>query len=250
MELSKHKNHRSAKYLNWLRQQNCAVSGLKAECAHHIRLGTNGGTSLKPSDYFCIPLLNEYHVSGPEALHVIGEDTFLARFGLDPQELFIKYLKKFLIETFEIYYMLENRSKEETIDDLIGLIVNKLPKMDRPSKKRPSIQSKAKSISKEKPAPSITENEFYQKAKELKKERDKELRQKLKAQASKNPSPSFKGNEFYEKSKELKRERDKELRAKLKNSDHYEAAKAKKRMMDKEFRKKAKARKESFQESR
>lgn len=246
MELSKHRAHRNPKYLEWLRGQKCAVSGQPAECAHHIRLGTNGGAGLKPSDYFCIPLLNDYHVCGINALHVIGEETFLTRFGLDPKALFIRYLKRYLIETFDIYHMLEGRSQEETIAELIGLIENKLPKLERPGKK------------KQKNKRSLADDEFYQRAKELKKKRDKELRKKLKEKAPPAKSPSkpsakmsFKGNEAYERAKELKRQRDKELRKKLKaknppkpaslkGQEFYEKAKEKRRQMDKEYRKKKK----------
>ena len=84
MEFSKHKNHRNPNYLIWLREQPCVASGEKAQCAHHVRLGTNGGSSLKPSDYFCIPLIHEYHTTGLFAIHVVGEDTFLNQSRLWP----------------------------------------------------------------------------------------------------------------------------------------------------------------------
>ncbi|MEX0798410.1 MAG: hypothetical protein WEB87_03040 [Bacteriovoracaceae bacterium] len=218
MELSKHKPHRNVKYLNWLRKQPCVVSGEKAQCAHHVRLGTNGGASLKPSDYFCIPLLNEYHTTGACALHNIGEETFFKQFGLEPLELFIKYLKAYLIEKFEIYYMLEGRTPEETLADLIGLAQNKLPKMERatkkPSKKRSSPETTSFSLS---------ENKYYQKAKEFKRERDKELRKKLKEKTDKKkvpfpkaPAKTLKGDEFYEKAKEKRKLQEKEYRKKNK----------------------------------
>lgn len=211
MILSKHKPHRNSKYLDWLRSRPCAVSGQKAECAHHIRLGTNGATSLKPSDYFCIPLLHEFHTTGSMALHIVGEETFLAHFKLDAQALFIKYLKEYLIEKHEIYYMLEGRTREETIADLIGLIENKLPKMRKVSKK-----GKPKAPESSPKTPSITESEYYQKAKELKKQRDKELRKQLKQNSSKTPARSLKGQEHYEKAKEKRRQMEKDLRRKLK----------------------------------
>ena len=248
MELSKHKAHRNSKYLAWLRERNCVVSHQKAECAHHIRLGTNGGTGIKPSDYFCLPLLNEFHTTGPMALHVIGEETFLEHFGLEAKQLFIKFLKEYLAETFEIHYMLEGRRKpEEAIAELIGLIENKLPKLERPKKK-------TKGSSQNAPQKSIKNDEFYQKAKELKREKDKELRAKLKEQKREHtPKATFKGNEAYERAKELKRQRDKELRAKLKErsskktsptlkgNEFYEKAKELKRQRDKELRRKLKA---------
>lgn len=241
MQLSKHKNHRNSKYLAWLRTQKCAVSGQGAQCAHHIRLGTNGGTGIKPSDYFCIPLLNEYHVSGPSALHIIGEETFLSNFGLDPKKLFIQYLKDYLAQNLEVYYMLERKSDEEVIKDLIELIEEKMPKLHKAPKKAPKKTPKKapknpKSLSKSPTSKSLKGDPYYEKAKELKRERDKELRKKLKEDAPSKPksqpktrpkikakkkvpnkvSTSLKGDPYYERAKELKRQRDKEMRRKLK----------------------------------
>lgn len=256
MLLSKHKNHRNPKYLDWLRGQKCAVSGSPAECAHHIRLGTNGGTGIKPSDYFCLPLLNEFHTTGPDALHIIGEETFLTKYGIEPMELFAKYLKDYLSEKHDVLYGLESRTTETAIAQMIELIESKGPSLkSSPSKK------KKKKKSKEGPsAPKISDSEFYEKAKELKNQRDRELREKLK---SKGPGPkksSFKGNDAYEKAKEMKRERDKELRAKLKksakkvskttkdlvSSELYEKAKEYKKAREKELRQKLKEKHKSY----
>lgn len=227
MELSKHKNHRNPKYLSWLRKQPCVASGNKAQCAHHIRLGTNGGSSLKPSDYFCIPLLNEFHTTGLFAIHVVGEDTFLKQFKLNRNELFIKYLTQYLIETFDVYIQLEDKKDEELIAYMIKLVEEKGPKFDRPKKKK-------------KPKHSLVDDEFYQKAKEAKKTQDRELRLKIKEdvklEKASSMTKSLKGNEYYEKSKELKRLKDKELRAKIKES----AQSQKKQIQESEFHKQAK----------
>lgn len=173
MELSKHKNHRNLKYLSWLRGQACAVSGDKAQCAHHIRLGTNGGSSLKPSDYFCIPLLNEFHTTGAQALHIIGEDTFLTTHKLNKVELFNYYLKAYLKETFDTYIQIDGRTALELLVFMVELIEDKGPEKKLRAKKKAAPKTKL-------PKVSITENEFYQKSKELKKEHDRELRAKLK----------------------------------------------------------------------
>ncbi len=221
MELSKHKAHRNQKYLSWLRQQNCVVAGTKAQCAHHIRLGTNGGAGLKPSDYFCIPLLNEYHTTGSKALHIIGEETFLHTFSLDPKVLFVGYLKEYLFQTYGESYNGENNSPEKVIAEVIELIEKHRPKKDPVAKK-----AKKKKETPKPPTPSITENEYYQKAKELKRQRDKELRKKLKEQDASRPkkaspsraksSSSLKGQEFYEKAKEARKQQEKEYREKNK----------------------------------
>jgi hypothetical protein len=88
--------HRNPDYLNWLRLNPCVISHEPAEVVHHVRLGTNGGMGLKPSDYFCIPLLNNYHTTGKDAVHMIGEKSFIEKFNLDYEALFIHYLKKYL----------------------------------------------------------------------------------------------------------------------------------------------------------
>ena len=226
MHLSKHRGHRNPKYLSWLRGRSCVVSGKKAQCAHHIRLGTNGGTSIKPSDYFCIPLLNEYHTTGPSALHLIGEETFLKNFGLNPRALFTAFLRDYLLEVHEISYSIGERTPEEDIFELITLIESKTIRVKRTSVKK-TTKSKADSI----PKVSITESEFYQEAKKLKNERDKALRKQLKEQGKglDSPKKQFKGNEFYEKAKEEKRIRDRELRKKSKEL----AAKYKKEQKEK-----------------
>ncbi|OUR99565.1 hypothetical protein A9Q84_00665 [Halobacteriovorax marinus] len=244
MELSAHRNHRNLKYLNWLRKQPCVVSGKKAECAHHIRLGTNGGTSLKPSDYFCIPLLNEFHTTGSSALHIIGEETFLNHFKLDKSQLFLKYLSQYLLEVFDVHFQLSGSSDEELLEKIIALLEAKNLFVEK--KKKPKTKSKTDS-----PKVSLTENDFYQKSKELKRVKDKELRDKLKKNKTVIKATSLKGTEFYENAKELKRARDKELRAKLKatkiktkssstGSDFYEMAKEKKKAQEKEMRDKNK----------
>lgn len=254
MELSKHKNHRDFKYLSWLRKQPCVASGEKAQCAHHIRIGTNGGSAIKPSDYFCIPLLNEYHTTGLFAIHVIGEETFFKQFKLNPNQLFIKYLKQYLLEKFNVHVQLKDKNDEALIAYMIQLIQDNGPQFDRPKK-----QSK--------PKKSIIEDEYYQRAKEVKKVQDRQLRQKIKEEEkeiklenknNKTKSKSLKGTEFYEKAKEYKRARDKEMRDKIKldkktskisktpaQSDYYEKAKELKRIRDKEFRAKLKEQRKS-----
>lgn len=61
--------------------------------AHHVRMGGNGGTGIKPSDYRCVPLSNDEHGD----LHSKGERTFWEYYGVDPDEvqiyLMLKYIK-------------------------------------------------------------------------------------------------------------------------------------------------------------
>ena len=255
MKLSKHDNHRNPAYLKWLRNQPCAASAGKAQCAHHIRTGTNGGSSLKPSDYFCIPLTNEHHTTGLFAIHVIGEETFFKEFKLKKKKLFVYYLQKYLVEKFEVHVHVKGIEDDILIDQMIKLIEDNGPKFDK-TKKRNKKSKKTKATV---PKVSITESEFYQKAKEAKKIKDKELRLKIKEsetnvtkpRVKKKKTKSLVGTEFYEKAKEQKRLRDKELRQKMKTyqkskkvsvteSEFYQKAKELKRIRDKEFRDKLK----------
>ncbi len=234
MNLSQHTAHRNDQYLSWLRTQNCIVSNVKAECAHHIRLGTNGGTGIKPSDYFCIPLTNENHTTGSNALHLIGEDTFLEMHQIDKEQMFVYYLSKFIKETLEIKVPL-TQMPLIAIKDLIDLIESKRERKKTVKKSKPKkvdpYYEKAKELNREHqkemrakikesaPKPkkvSITENEYYQLAKEEKRLRDKELRRKIKESSKTKKKVSMADNPFYQKAKEVKRLRDKEMRKKLK----------------------------------
>lgn len=205
MKLANHQNHRNTKYLNWLRTQSCVISSRKAQCAHHVRLGTNGGTSLKPSDYFCIPLLHEYHTTGSFALHIIGEESFFNHFKLSATELFLKYLIKYADEKLSLNFNLEKLSNEEAIT----LVINGIEQRDMPIKR---IKVKRK-VEKHEKAPSIKGNPFYEKSKELKRARDKKLRNEIKKNKVKlRPQNS----EFQEKMKEEKKLQDRERRFKNK----------------------------------
>ena len=260
MKLSKHENHRNANYLKWLRTQPCAASAAKSDCAHHIRIGTNGGSSLKPSDYFCIPLTNDHHTTGLFALHIIGEETFLSDFKLDKNELFVYYLRAYLAEKLDIKILLEKVEDEVMIAYMIEVIEENRTELDRSKKKK-----KTKKSNSGVKARSVTESEFYQKAKEAKKIKDKELRLKIKedkAEVSKTTKKTKKTksvteSEFYQKSKEAKKIKDKELRLKIKEdnaklakttkkstslvgTEFYEKAKEEKRIRDKELRLKLK----------
>lgn len=64
---------RSPAHRAWVRGFACCACGSQAavECAH-VRLGTDGGTGLKPSDQWCISLCRECHAEQ----HRVGEETF------------------------------------------------------------------------------------------------------------------------------------------------------------------------------
>jgi hypothetical protein len=80
---------RCASHLTWLRGCSCVIekrnghvcSG-KIEAAH-VRCGTDGGISMKPSDIFALPLCAEAH----REQHQIGEPAFERRYEIDMREL-------------------------------------------------------------------------------------------------------------------------------------------------------------------
>ena len=69
----------------WVRRHACSVPGCLAspiECAH-VRRGTDGGQSLKPSDRYTISLCQAHHAEQ----HRIGEARFEARYAIDLKAL-------------------------------------------------------------------------------------------------------------------------------------------------------------------
>lgn len=75
---------RDPKYRSWIRTFPCAACGSRyhVEAAH---TGSDGGTSLKASDYSCIPLCAACHRTGPRAYHGLGTSApdFARRWQLD-----------------------------------------------------------------------------------------------------------------------------------------------------------------------
>jgi hypothetical protein len=234
MELFKHSNHRNTKYLSWLREQSCIVSGEKAQCAHHIRLGTNGGKGIKPSDYFCVPLTNEFHTTGSDAVHLIGEETFLENNKIDKVEFFIYYLQQFLKEMLGAKVDLKGLSRLDGLDAVIEKIESFNTTGSKPAKKnKKKVSTKAKV--------SITENEFYQKSREYKREKDKELRKSIKESSKKNDDVSSEDG-YQQEAKKLKKDSDKKRNAEYKEAQSAYRKKMyqKSKELQKEYEKKRK----------
>jgi len=80
--------YRSAKHLNFIRKQTCIISGQDDVQACHIRVLSDGGVGLKPSD-FTIPMHYQFH----KMQHDLGEIKFYARFGINPYEKSLYYAK-------------------------------------------------------------------------------------------------------------------------------------------------------------
>ena len=53
---------KSPKYLAWVREQDCLMTGAPADDPHHITgVGNFSGMGMKPPDYLCMPLCREAH---------------------------------------------------------------------------------------------------------------------------------------------------------------------------------------------
>lgn len=63
---------RSEKHLRFIRSLPCMVCLSFGSEAAHIRIFTDGGTSLKPSDHYTVPLCHRDH----QRQHNVGELTF------------------------------------------------------------------------------------------------------------------------------------------------------------------------------
>lgn len=88
---------RSEAYVNFIRKQECCVTGHRVAgevCAHHVRMGANAGIGIKPSDFRCVPLCNEAH----QKLHQYGERDFWDKAKVDPIKMIIHYIFKFADE--------------------------------------------------------------------------------------------------------------------------------------------------------
>ena len=72
---------RDEEYKAWIRTLACCACGVsgRSEAAH---TGTDGGMSMKASDYSCVPLCAECHTRGPMAYHRIGKRAFERVHGL------------------------------------------------------------------------------------------------------------------------------------------------------------------------
>lgn len=195
MELSKHRNYRNLKYLNWLREQDCVIAGRKADVTHHVNLGTNGGKGIKASDYFCLPLLNEFHTSGLWAVHSIGEKTFFETFKLDRDELFIFYLEGFLKSSYGIV------SEFSAGGDRLEKIKSLIDKIEEHTNRQDKVRVKKVKAKKVNSTPKVkaSETDYYQKSKELKKEYDKVLREKNKKRMSDYNKVQYRKAKEYQK---------------------------------------------------
>jgi hypothetical protein len=74
------KPRRSPAHRAWVRGHCCMACGSSAgiECAH-VRVGTDGGVGIKPSDKWTVPLCRDCHARQ----HQIGEESFEKQWGVN-----------------------------------------------------------------------------------------------------------------------------------------------------------------------
>ncbi len=80
----------------WVRSLECVVPdcdciqlGRPIECCH-LRLGTDGGTSIKPSSWWTYPGCSHHHAES----HRIGEASFQAKYKLDLRAICLALAKQ------------------------------------------------------------------------------------------------------------------------------------------------------------
>lgn len=78
---------RNASHLAWIRGHECSARapvcmGFSIEAAH-VRTGTDGGLSVKPSDCWTLPLCRHHH----ELQHRLGEASFERLFDIDMKKI-------------------------------------------------------------------------------------------------------------------------------------------------------------------
>ena len=78
-------SRRSPGHLAFIRCLPCVGCGRSAPSeSAHIRIGTDGGMGLKPSDRYCVPLCGGFTPCCHVVQHAVGERTFWASLKIDP----------------------------------------------------------------------------------------------------------------------------------------------------------------------
>lgn len=94
-------NFRSEEYLDFIRQQSCLICSRHQADPHHWRKGTDGGTGLKPSDFFCIPLCREHHAEA----HNLSDKRFAEKYDINISDELSWLISKFIrmrIATYDL----------------------------------------------------------------------------------------------------------------------------------------------------
>lgn len=84
------------RHKKFVRSHLCCITGLRDHVCEgpivfaHVRTGTDGGKSLKPSDWWGVSLCDSAH----RFQHQIGEPAFEKRFGIDMKALAREFASK------------------------------------------------------------------------------------------------------------------------------------------------------------
>jgi len=85
--MKKKKRYQNEKYIEFIKQQPCCISGKLNVDPHHTKSKGSGG-----SDLMCIPLSHELHVE----CHTIGKKTFQAKYNINFEVIVFDLLQKFI----------------------------------------------------------------------------------------------------------------------------------------------------------
>jgi hypothetical protein len=88
----KNKTPRSEKYKAWIRTQPCVVCGRTGETIAPAHMAT-GGTSIKASDYYCLPLCYDHHAEEHR-----GHKTFAEKHNIDIGWKIAEHLEAYVVE--------------------------------------------------------------------------------------------------------------------------------------------------------
>ena len=85
-----------AAILAWIRELTCIACGMegRSEAAH---TGSDGGMSIKASDYSCVPLCSDCHTQAPGAYHRVGKRAFERRRGLSFVRIMAQLNREWLV---------------------------------------------------------------------------------------------------------------------------------------------------------
>lgn len=75
------KPHRDKKYLAWVAELPCSITGMRPVHVHHLIGHGMKAVGGKTSDYLAMPLAPQLHSEGPQAIHVVGSGAWESEFG-------------------------------------------------------------------------------------------------------------------------------------------------------------------------
>jgi len=99
---------RSAKHLQYIRSQPCMIGQMSGSQACHIRLLTDGGVGLKPSDCYVLAMEYRYH----KMSHDLGEVRFFKEWRINPfiyAKMYVKMSPCNKVNNKEVLSLLDER---------------------------------------------------------------------------------------------------------------------------------------------